>query len=449
MDGSAPNPFCTKCGTAVPPGAAFCPRCGNPVAVAATQFPESPPTMLPTGVGGTTVPTPARQAADAATIGPTGIATSLESPSPRPRVHGGDGPFQAGQQVGPRYTILKLLGVGGMGAVYQAFDHELGVAVAIKVIRPAAQSDATAAKDLELRFKRELVLARQVTHKNVVRIHDLGEIDGIKYLTMPFVEGETLAQLLERVGSLPVTDALPWARQIAQGLAAAHEKGVVHRDLKPENIMIEKPSPQSEIAGGHPGGDALIMDFGIARSVEHGATQTAAGSVIGTLNTAPNGVGGKIDQRVDIYAGLDTTCVGRHRLAKKESAMTELIERLSSSPPSPRSLKPEIPEALDRLVMKCLAPKANDRFASTADLVKALDGLTLDGHEFIPADTSMTSTILIQKPARPMWQLIAAGLLLVSLAGGAGWLISNRAPSGPPAEKEPISVLIADFNNDW
>src|SRR6185436_2852167 len=117
---------------------------------------------------------------------------------------------------------------------YQAFDHELGVAVAIKVIRPPAQSDVTATKELETRFKRELVLARQVTHKYVVRIHDLGEIDGIKYLTMPFVEGETLAQLLKKQDKLPLDRAILISQQIAQGLAAAHEKGVVHRDLKPE-----------------------------------------------------------------------------------------------------------------------------------------------------------------------------------------------------------------------
>ena len=183
-------------------------------------------------------------------MSPTGMVTSLDSPSPRPPVRAGDGPFQAGQQVGPRYTIIRLLGIGGMGAVYQAFDHELGVAVAIKVIRPGAQSDATAAKELEQRFKRELVLARQVTHKYVVRIHDLGEIDGIKYLTMPFVEGETLAQLLRRDGTLPLARTIQIAQQIAQGLAAAHDKGVVHRDLKPENIMIEARRHGGGLAGG-------------------------------------------------------------------------------------------------------------------------------------------------------------------------------------------------------
>jgi hypothetical protein len=198
MISRTPNTSCLKCGHAVPPGAGFCPNCGTQVHDSAfyasdpstheTSVP-APPSANAGGDASQTVPF-GPGVGQAVTIGPTGIATSLDNPSPRPPVHAGDGPFQAGQQISPRYTVLKLLGIGGMGAVYQAFDHELGVAVAIKVIRPAAQFDATAAKDLEQRFKRELVLARQVTHKYVVRIHDLGEIDGIKYLTMPFVEGE-------------------------------------------------------------------------------------------------------------------------------------------------------------------------------------------------------------------------------------------------------------------
>ena len=155
MIGRSPNPSCVKCGLAVPPGAGFCPNCGTQVhdlTFNQPQVPESDTTSLPP-------PSPTSATGIAVTIGPTGIQTSLDHPS-RPAVRHGDGPFQPGQQISARYTILKLLGAGGMGAVYQAFDHELGVAVAIKVIRPAAQSDATAAKELEIRFKRELVLAR-------------------------------------------------------------------------------------------------------------------------------------------------------------------------------------------------------------------------------------------------------------------------------------------------
>ncbi|MEO8682272.1 MAG: protein kinase, partial [Vicinamibacterales bacterium] len=416
-----------------------------------TSLPTSGVTSLPTG-GGTSPPGANAATYSGPTMGITGAATSLESPSPRPTpgVKAGDGPFQPGQQVSPRYTIIRILGMGGMGAVYQAFDHELGVAVAIKVIRPAAQSDATAAKELEQRFKRELVLARQVTHKYVVRIHDLGEVDGIKYLTMPFVEGETLAQLLKRVGTLPVTQALPWARQIAQGLAAAHEKGVIHRDLKPENIMVEKPSAQTSVVEGREGGDALIMDFGIARSVEHGGTQTAAGSVIGTLEyMAPEQAqGGKVDQRADIYAfGLIIydMIVGRQRLAKKSNPMTELLERLTASPPSPRSVNPKIPEALDAVVMKCLAPSADDRYATSQEVVRALERLTDDGH--IRVDELHPAPVVIVTPARPYWQLAVAAVVLASIFGGGGWYLSNRGTPKLPAVKDPISVLIADFNN--
>ncbi len=458
-------PTCIKCGRAVPSGAGFCPNCGTQLGAAAfaPAVTGDPVTMLPpdvtrlpavnpdapTHIGGAT---PA--VADAPTMlptrspimSPTGMVTSLDSPS-GPPVQPGDGPFQAGQQVGPRYTIIRLLGIGGMGAVYQAFDHELGVAVAIKVIRPGAQSDATAAKELEQRFKRELVLARQVTHKYVVRIHDLGEIDGIKYLTMPFVEGETLAQLLRRVDKLPLARTIQIAQQIAQGLAAAHEKGVVHRDLKPENIMIEKatesPTPN--------GGDALIMDFGIARSIEHGGTQTAAGAVIGTLEyMAPEQAQGvKVDQRADQYAfGLIVydMLVGRQRLAKRDNAMTELLGRLTASPPPPRTLNPAIPEPVDQIVTKCLQPTPDHRYATTADLVRALDLLTPDGH----LRSGVHEVIIHDAPGRPKWQLAAAALVIVIIGGAAGWMISDRGGSTvavPSMVRAPVSVLIADFEN--
>ncbi len=181
------------------------------------------------------------------------------------------GPLEEGQKFSPRYHIIKLLGIGGMGAVYQAWDAELSVAVAVKVIRPEVSQDPVAAREIERRFKQELLLARQVTHKNVVRIFDLGEIDGIKYITMSYIQGTDLATMLRQSGRLAVPTLMPLARQIVEGLKAAHEAGVVHRDLKPANIMIE-------------GGDhAIVMDFGIARSTSQGgqvppAATAASGS---------------------------------------------------------------------------------------------------------------------------------------------------------------------------
>src|SRR5262249_12686058 len=148
------------------------------------------------------------------------------------------GPLAQGQQFGARYHIIRILGIGGMGAVYQAWDDELGVAVAIKVIRPEAMKDPRTAAEMERRFKRELVLARQGTHKNVVRIHDIGEINGIKYITMDFVKGVDLASRLRLEGKLPVEEVLVICRSVVSGLTAAHAAGVVHRDLKPANIII-------------------------------------------------------------------------------------------------------------------------------------------------------------------------------------------------------------------
>src|SRR3954471_11916871 len=168
---------------------------------------------------------------------PTSLDTSLSELVSTP-THGPDtGPLKPGQTFGPRYHIIRLLGIGGMGAVYHAWDTELSVSVAIKVIRPEIMANPAAGADVERRFKRELVLARQVTHKNVVRIHDLGEINQIKYITMSYVNGVDLATKIKD-GPLPVPEAVALARAVASGLVAAHSAGVVHRDLKPANIMI-------------------------------------------------------------------------------------------------------------------------------------------------------------------------------------------------------------------
>jgi serine/threonine protein kinase/tetratricopeptide (TPR) repeat protein len=419
MIGRSSSPSCLKCGSPVTVGAGFCSNCGTQIGdVPFSSDPADPEKRLTSNNPGG---------------GPDDAQVRA------------DGPFQTGQKIGPRYTILELLGTGGMGAVYQAFDHELGAAVAIKVIRPSAQSDATAAKELEQRFKRELVLARQVTHKHVVRIHDLGEIDGIKYLTMPFVEGETLAQVLRRAGTPPVSRAIQIAIQIAQGLAAAHEKGVIHRDLKPENIMIEQSS-EAPVPGG---GDALIMDFGIARSVQHGATQTAAGAVIGTLEyMAPEQAqGGQVDHRADQYAfGLIfyDMLVGRGRLAQRDNSMTELLTRLRSTPPAPRTINPEITEPVNQIVMRCLQPTPEARYATTADLAHALERLTPDGH----LRTDLHDVVTLPAPPRPRWQLALTRVIIAAFAGTVGWLILNQSAAPPVAVvRDPISVLIADFNN--
>ena len=174
--------------------------------------------------------------------------------------------LEVGTVLGGRYEIQKLLGMGGMGAVYKAHDLEVDRTVGLKVIRP----DLAGNPAILARFKQELVLARQVTHRNIIRIYDLNEADGVKFITMEFIEGEDLRSILTRQGKLPPKEAVDIMRQSCLGLQAAHQEGVIHRDLKPSNIMQDAS------------GRVVIMDFGLAKTVQgDGMTQT--GMMIGTM----------------------------------------------------------------------------------------------------------------------------------------------------------------------
>jgi tetratricopeptide (TPR) repeat protein len=359
------------------------------------------------------------------------------------------GPLEVGQDFGPRYHIIRILGVGGMGAVYQAWDAELTEAVAVKVIRPEIAADPRDAADIERRFKRELLLARQVTHKNVVRIHDLGEIDGIKYITMTYVVGADLATILKEQGKLPVPRALRIARGMVSGLVSAHQAGVVHRDLKPANIMVGAD------------GEPTIMDFGIARSTGQDsqnsgppvanldagdlkrfagplAGQTMAGAVIGTVEymSPEQAKGQPADQRSDVYAFgliLYDMLVGRRRKQRAESALDELYARVEKPPPAPITVNKEIPAALDALTLRCLQPDAGKRFQTTAELQSAFDRLDENGKP-LP---------IMRRVSRRT--LLATAALVVLLLGGTFY--GTRWLTAPPVVHDPVTVVIADFQN--
>jgi tetratricopeptide (TPR) repeat protein/tRNA A-37 threonylcarbamoyl transferase component Bud32 len=329
-----------------------------------------------------------------------------------------------------------------MGAVYEAFDLDLGVAVALKTVRPEIAADPETARMLERRFKQELLLARKVTHKNIVRVHDMGEVDGIKYITMPYLEGDDLATLLKHEGKLPPGRVMPIARQVASGLAAAHEAGVVHRDLKPANIMLTD------------GGEALIMDFGVARSTggakavavsgpddqlrallseEH----TMVGSVVGTIEyMAPEQARAQpVDHRADIYAFgliLYDLLLGRSRSRRTASVVAELNLRMKEAPPPPRSVDPTIPEALDRIITRCTQPDAAARYATTAELVAAFERLDDDG---VPLPMIRRLTV----------RSGSAAILVVASLIGLTWWAAREPPA--PVQHEPVSLLIADFEN--
>jgi eukaryotic-like serine/threonine-protein kinase len=460
--------ICPRCGSEVSAASARCARCAAPLGQTVatgllTPPPPSGPGEAPTSLGDAltslgepaTSPisgaagvdedrtinlahTPRPDSGDAATVAPG--AEPVPSPSD-------GGPLSPGQAFGSRYHIIRALGVGGMGAVYQAWDAELGVAVAIKVIRPEVMADPAAAAEVGRRFKRELLLARQVTHKNVVRIHDLGEIDGIKYITMSYVEGADLSTLLRREGTLLVPTVMRIARAVVSGLVEAHKAGVVHRDLKPANIMIDRD------------GDALIMDFGIARSsggpkaspdadagrLPVGVRRTAVtseatryGAVMGTVEyMAPEQARGQeVDQRADIYAlglMLYDMLVGRSRRTDRTtSAIAELQARMAQAPPPIKSLVPEIPDALDSLVSRCIEPDPDKRYQTTEDLATDLDRLDENG-------------VPIPIPRRLTPRIMAASVLLVVSLVTATWWLTRTPP--PPTQHPPVTVLVADVDN--
>ncbi|MGE5360733.1 MAG: protein kinase domain-containing protein [Bacteroidales bacterium] len=400
--------FCAYCGAETQTGEARCRQCGQPLPHLTAERDAA------------TVGAPPSGSVEAGTMDPTTSVTRLTPPSSD----------IVGRAFGTRYPIIRELGRGGMGVVYQAWDDELGLAVALKTILPDSGEDPESARERERRFKRELVLARQVTHKHVVRIHDLGEINGVKYLTMPFIQGETLSAHMRRAGHLPVARALRYAKQIVSGLVAAHEKGIVHRDLKPANIMIDGDD------------EIVILDFGLARSVSGITMATAAGTIVGTLDyMAPEQLSGsQVDQRADIYAvGLivHEMLVGKRRSC--ESAIGELLQRAQVAPPSLRALDPQIPEAIDAIVARCVRPNPTERYQTSAELLADLDALDAEGYPPVARPPA----------ARPRKWLVPAlaAACVVAVAAVVALFLSGGHGAAPPVAHAPVSVLIPDFDN--
>lgn len=271
--------------------------------------------------------------------------------------------LRVGSRLGARYEILDLLGSGGMGVVYKVRDLELGDVAALKLLRSHALQDAEQVE----RLKEEIRLARRITHPNVLRTFDFGEADGFSFITMEYVRGVTLRALLEQSGKLPYNAGLRIARQLAAGLAAAHEVGVLHRDIKPENLILES------------GGDLKLMDFGIARPVHRSAGLTQVGMVVGSPDYAPPEqiTGGLLDQRADIYACgvvLSELFCGK-RPYRGFSAAEIYMAQMSDEPVKPSTWWPDIPPALEALILRCIAVDPENRYRNAAELERVLAGL--------------------------------------------------------------------------
>jgi len=252
-----------------------------------------------------------------------------------------------------RYEVIEELGRGGMGAVYRAEDKKINEEVALKLINPQIASDR---KIIE-RFSQELKIARKISHRNVCRMHDLGESGGVHFITMEYVAGEDLKSLIKRIGLLPSGKALSIAGQVADGLAEAHRLGVVHRDLKPGNIMIDRE------------GNAKIMDFGIARFLKTEAI-TGTGFVIGTPDyMSPEQAEAKeVDGRADIYSLgviLYEMVTGRVPF-EGETPLSVAMKHKGEKPKDPKEWNPQLPAPLSRLILKCLEKEKTKRY-QTAD----------------------------------------------------------------------------------
>ena len=409
---------CPHCRTPNPEGTTICTQCSTPIDLedATIAF------------------TPEARSAAAATVAfdPQATqATAWSRPPTQPGEMTDSRPLQPGEVLGDRYEILKLLGEGGMGAVYKAHDRELERTVALKVIRPELARNAQVLH----RFKQELILARQVTHRNIIRIFDLGSASGTRFITMEYIEGQDLSNVLAARGKLPAAEAAGIMAQVARGLEAAHSEGVVHRDLKPQNIMID------------PSGKASVMDFGIARSMD-ASNMTRTGALMGTPTymSPEQAQGQKVDARSDLY----TLGIIFYELLtgsppfQADNPMATLVRRIQEKATPPIQVEPSIPPALNDIVMKMLATQVADRYQTAAEILQ-----DLDAWEAARTGRTVLATGPVIGPRKSDYTVRIAAAAIALLLGVVAWMYLHRTPAGGggQAGPAPVSVLVADFQN--
>ncbi len=361
--------------------------------------------------------------------------------------------FEPGTVLGARYEIQKLLGMGGMGAVYQAQDRELDRPVGLKVIRP----DLAGNPEILARFKRELILARQVTHRNIIRIFDLNEADGVKFITMEFIDGEDLRGIYTRKQKLAPEEAVEIILQVCQGLAAAHAEGVIHRDLKPSNIMRDAS------------GRVVVMDFGLARTMKSdGMTQT--GMMIGTMEymSPEQAMGVELDARSDLFAvGLIFyEAISGHVPFRADSAIASLVKRTMEGATPLRELDNSVPESLSNIVGKCLEREPAKRYSSANEVIDDLERWrgkipllhAVSGVAPV-AETLQTAVAPIQVPQMPPpqtaarkaipWKWAAIATAAIALAGGTTYVVRSRTakPQLQTAKAPASSIAILPYHN--
>jgi serine/threonine protein kinase/tetratricopeptide (TPR) repeat protein len=342
--------------------------------------------------------------------------------------------LQIGAVLGGRYEILQLLGEGGMGAVYKAADRELDRFVALKVIRPELASNPS----ILARFKQELLLAHQVTHRNVIRIYDLGEAEGVKFITMEFIEGQDLRALIREKKRFTPEEAVDVIQQVCHALNAAHGVGVIHRDLKPQNIMQDGS------------GRILVMDFGLARTLEgDGMTQT--GALVGTMEymSPEQALAKDLDQRSDIFVLgliLYEMLTGKQPFSA-ESALASLIKRTQERATPVSDVDAQIPGALSGIVSKCLERDLDQRYQNVSAILADLNTWQ---------DKRAAGTIKLDASVKPWGQTLPwpriAGIVTALVLAISGYMLRDRLfrspPSTGPAPGPPaVSLAILPFRN--
>jgi serine/threonine-protein kinase len=350
---------------------------------------------------------------------------AMRTPAP-PRIASDGARFLPGQVVADRYRMVGLLGQGGMGEVYRADDMKLGQPVALKFL----PRDVEASPDRLERFLTEVRLSLRVTHPNVCRVFDIGEVDGRHFLSMEYVDGEDLASLLRRIGRLPEDKAVEIARQLCAGLAAAHDEGVLHRDLKPANVMIDGR------------GRAKITDFGLA-----GATAGISGNEAraGTPQyMAPEQFDGReLTVQTDLYSlGLVLYELFSGKRAFESRDLTELAAMRSSAPTSPSAHVAGLNPIVERAILRCLQPDPADRPRSAATLAAALPGGDPLAMAMAAGETPSPEMVARsggRGELRPATAIACLALVLAGL-GGTWWMegrfgLQNVVPlPKPPAE---------------
>jgi len=377
----------------------------------------------------------------------SGSSPTLFDPSDAPTLAEGTSPPRAGTSrpsdlsnptllrpgtvLGRRYEILQILGEGGMGAVYRARDREVNRLVALKVIRPELSGNSAILD----RFKQELVLSHQVTHKNVVRIYDLGDADGIKFITMEYIEGQDLRGLITQQNTFSPEEAVEIMRQVCRALEAAHAVGVIHRDLKPQNIMRDKQ------------GRVVVMDFGLARLLDSHDGMTQTGAIVGTMEymSPEQGLGKPLDERSDLFAvGLIFYELLTGKMPyKADSALASLLKRTHERAVPASEHSSTIPHALSDIVGKCLEPKLEDRYQHVGEILADLEAWQ---------GGRAAATLHFPSSSRPWgqtipWHWIGAVAALVVMVAVTAWYFSKRQNATVVAHA-PVSVLVADFQND-